>query len=194
MRHRFDPWVGKTPGSGRSPEEGNGNPPQSSCLENPKDRGPWRVTVHGVSNESDRTWLNKDNKSKTKVSSCGVREAHCLFSSCQVQASTLAFSLPPWSMGSLRNTLNRLSASDLQACFSPCALPLYCALSQGHFSVCKSFYCHFWACWTAQQVRDNSHANPLPWILRSLLQATERTLVCPMNRSMDEKQKSQDCA
>ena len=34
--------VGLIPGSGRCPEEGNGNPLQYSCLENPKDRGvPW---------------------------------------------------------------------------------------------------------------------------------------------------------
>ena len=30
-----------TPGSGRSPGEGNGNPLQYSCLENPMDRGTW---------------------------------------------------------------------------------------------------------------------------------------------------------
>ena len=36
-------------GSGRSPGEGNGNPLQYSCLENPMDRGAWWVTtVHGV--------------------------------------------------------------------------------------------------------------------------------------------------
>ena len=28
--------------------EGNGNPLQCSCLENPMDRGAWRATVHGV--------------------------------------------------------------------------------------------------------------------------------------------------
>ena len=35
--------VGSIPGLGRSPEEGNGKPPQYSCLRNPKDRGysPW---------------------------------------------------------------------------------------------------------------------------------------------------------
>ena len=36
------------PGSGRSPGEGNGNPLQYSCLENPMDRGAWQTTVHGV--------------------------------------------------------------------------------------------------------------------------------------------------
>ena len=35
------------PGSGRSPGEGNGNPLQNSCLENPMDGGAWWATVHG---------------------------------------------------------------------------------------------------------------------------------------------------
>ena len=39
---------GLIPGSGRSPEEGNGIPLQYSCLENPMDRGAWRATVHGM--------------------------------------------------------------------------------------------------------------------------------------------------
>ena len=32
-------------GLGRSPREGNGNPLQDSCLENPTDRGAWWATV-----------------------------------------------------------------------------------------------------------------------------------------------------
>ena len=36
------------PGLGISPGEGNDNPLQYSCLENPMDRGAWRATVHGV--------------------------------------------------------------------------------------------------------------------------------------------------
>ena len=36
------------PGLGQSPEEGNGNPLQYSCLGNPMDRGGWQSTVHGV--------------------------------------------------------------------------------------------------------------------------------------------------
>ena len=39
---------GSIPGLGRSPGEGNGNPLQYSCLENPMDRGAWRATVHGI--------------------------------------------------------------------------------------------------------------------------------------------------
>ena len=47
-RHRFDPWVGKTP------EEGNGNPLQYSCWGNPMDRGAWQTTVHGVTKSETR--------------------------------------------------------------------------------------------------------------------------------------------
>jgi len=43
---------GSIPGSGRPPGEGNGNPLQYSCLENPMDRGAWWATVHGVA----KTW------------------------------------------------------------------------------------------------------------------------------------------
>ena len=38
--------LGSIPGSGRSPGEGNGNPLQYSCLENPMDGGAWWATVH----------------------------------------------------------------------------------------------------------------------------------------------------
>ena len=43
-----------TPGSGRSPGEGNGNPLQCSCLENPVDRGAWWAAVHGVAKNQTR--------------------------------------------------------------------------------------------------------------------------------------------
>ena len=39
---------GSIPGLGRSPGEGNGNPLQDYCLENPMDRGAWWATAHGV--------------------------------------------------------------------------------------------------------------------------------------------------
>ena len=45
--------AGLIPGLGRSPGEGNGNPPQYSCLENPMDRGAWWATVNGIPKESD---------------------------------------------------------------------------------------------------------------------------------------------
>ena len=40
--------LGLNPGLGRSPGEGNGNPLQYSCLENPMDRGASWATVHRV--------------------------------------------------------------------------------------------------------------------------------------------------
>ena len=47
--------MGLIPGTGRSPEEGNGHPLQYSCLGNPMDRGVWWVTVHGIAKETGRT-------------------------------------------------------------------------------------------------------------------------------------------
>ena len=40
--------LGSILGLGRSPGEGNGNPLQCSCLENPMDGGAWWATVYGV--------------------------------------------------------------------------------------------------------------------------------------------------
>ena len=42
------------PGSGRSSGEGNGNPLQYSCLENPMDGGAWWATVYGVAKSRTR--------------------------------------------------------------------------------------------------------------------------------------------
>ena len=46
--------TGSIPGLGRSTGEGNGNPFQYSCLENPIHRGAWNTAMHGVT-ESDTT-------------------------------------------------------------------------------------------------------------------------------------------
>ena len=46
--------LGSIPGSGRSPGEGNGNPLQYSCLENPVDGGAWWATVHEVAKSRTR--------------------------------------------------------------------------------------------------------------------------------------------
>ena len=59
--------MGSIPGLGKSPGEGNGNPLQYSCLENPMDKGAWWATVHQGFKESDATehiytqggWLSK---------------------------------------------------------------------------------------------------------------------------------------
>ena len=58
--------LGLIPGSGRSPGEGNDNPLQYSCLENPVDGGVWWATVHGVS--KSWTWLSERLNLKVSVS------------------------------------------------------------------------------------------------------------------------------
>ena len=52
--------TGSIPGLGRSTGGGHGNPLQYSCLEHLKDRGGWRATVHGVS--QNPTWLKRLGK------------------------------------------------------------------------------------------------------------------------------------
>ena len=47
-RPGFDPWVGKFPG------EGNGNPLQYSCLENPMDGGAWCPWGHKELDTTER--------------------------------------------------------------------------------------------------------------------------------------------
>ena len=49
--------------SRRSPGEGNGNPLQYSCLENPKDRGAWWATVHKVA----KSWIRPSNWAHTYI-------------------------------------------------------------------------------------------------------------------------------
>ena len=47
--------LGAIPGLERSPREGNGNPLQYSCLENPMDGGAWLAIAHGITKKSDTT-------------------------------------------------------------------------------------------------------------------------------------------
>ena len=66
--------VGSIPGSGRSLREGNSNPLQYSCLENPMDRGGWWATVHRVI--KNQTQLEQVSRQKmfaflTKPLTCG---------------------------------------------------------------------------------------------------------------------------
>ena len=57
--------AGSIPRLVRSPEEGNSNSLQYSCLENTTDRGDWRATAQGVTKGSDTTeQLNKTHNIK----------------------------------------------------------------------------------------------------------------------------------
>ena len=64
--------LGSIPGLGRYPGEGNGNPLQYSCLENPMDGGAWWATVHGVA------------KSRTRLSDFTSPLHFTIFTICQI--------------------------------------------------------------------------------------------------------------
>ena len=70
------------PGSGRSPGEGNGNPLQYSCLENPMDGGAWWATVHVVTKSrtrlSDFTFTLNDSSMTSKFQYYCQNEYKCI--------------------------------------------------------------------------------------------------------------------
>ena len=55
--------MGSIPEPRRSPGEGNGNPLQYSCLENPMDKGTWSATVHGAA----KSWVQLSNSTTTNT-------------------------------------------------------------------------------------------------------------------------------
>ena len=57
-------------GSRRSLGEGNGSPLQYSSIGNPMDRGGWRATVQGVTNESDMTEHTRTTATPHKHYAC----------------------------------------------------------------------------------------------------------------------------
>ena len=73
--------LGLIPGWGRSPGEGNGNPLQYSCLENPMDGEAWWAIVHGVT------------KSRTRLSDLTLT-----ISSAQFSHSVVSDSLWPYEL------------------------------------------------------------------------------------------------
>ena len=75
--------VGSIPGRGRSPGEGNGNPLQYSCLENPMGGGAWYAVVHGVT------------KSRTRLSDFTLTfHFHALEKEMATHSSVLAWRIP----------------------------------------------------------------------------------------------------
>ena len=72
--------------------EGNANPLQYSCLENPKDRGAWQATAHGVARVGyiympsllslsplPPAYSSRSSQSSRMGSPCYVATSHCLF-------------------------------------------------------------------------------------------------------------------
>ena len=66
--------LGSSPALGRSPGEGNGNPLQCSCLENPRDRAAWWAAVYGVA--QSRTRLKRLSSSSSSSSRDSYREGN----------------------------------------------------------------------------------------------------------------------
>ena len=101
--------LGLTPGSGRPLGEGNGNPFQYSCLENPMDGGAWWATVHRVA------------KSQTRLSDLTfTSHFHALEKEMATHSSVLAWRIPGsggawWAVvcgvAQSRTRLKRLSSS-----------------------------------------------------------------------------------
>ena len=81
--------VGLIPGSGKSPEEENGNPLQYSCLKNPMDRGVWWATVHraaksqtlpkGLSMHAYLLWLEPILNKAQKMMHLNINSIHVAF-------------------------------------------------------------------------------------------------------------------
>ena len=88
--------LGSIPGSGRSPGEGNGNPLQYSCLENPMDRGAWWATVHRVAKSQTRlSYFTFKFQSLTEIlwGRVGGKRAVVCISEMFPSASKLSFSI-----------------------------------------------------------------------------------------------------
>ena len=104
--------LGSIPGWGRSPGEGNGNPLQYSCPENPVDRGAWCVTVHGVA--KSRTRLSDKTHNQFFIFSTDGR---ILYNRCYSLALCFVF-------------LTYFGAFSWLVCVGAC-----------HFSGCNKFHC-----------------------------------------------------
>ena len=72
--------AGSIPGLARSPREGNSNPLQYSCLENPTDRGAQRATVHGLTelDTTERPTLTLGLRPLLSAQRCPFTEGHPL--------------------------------------------------------------------------------------------------------------------
>ena len=118
--------------------EGNGNPLQYSCLENPMDRGAWWAAVHGVS------------KSQTRLSDLTFTfHFHALEKAMATHSSVLAWRIPGmeeawgaavYGVAQSQTGLKRLSSSSRQLLCGLCVL--CCAKSlQSCLTLCDPMEC-----------------------------------------------------
>ena len=105
---------GSIPGLGRSPWEGNGNPFQYSCLENPTDREAWQAIGHGVAkSQTQQKWLSM----AWRICSC--------VSSCLFHLLSMTFSSFPFSIPIFWEVFHTLSSSSNSWPYSFCDYDLY---------------------------------------------------------------------
>ena len=99
--------LGSIPGSGRSSGEGNGNPLQYSCLENPMDRGAWQATLHGV--EKSRTQLSNFTSLSSLYAKCQTKGLHEL--SCSILKPLAKYGCENWT--TKKSECQRIDAFEL---------------------------------------------------------------------------------
>ena len=113
--------LGSIPGSRRSSGEGNGNPLQYSCPENPMDERAWQATVRGVA--KSRTWLSDftlspfvvfcyNNPGKWIQTLCSViheldKNVNCIWGIFKRRFVTIAISIAFFHVTSTRPQLNK---------------------------------------------------------------------------------------
>ena len=68
--------------------EGNGNPLQCSCLENPRDGGAWWAAIYGVAQSQTRLKQLSSSSSRDKEGSCSHGPLHPSLSLCVIQDSS----------------------------------------------------------------------------------------------------------
>ena len=105
--------LGLIPGLGRCPGEGNGNPLQYYCLENPMDRGAWWAAVHGVA------------KSRTQLSDFTFTfHFHALERELEIHSSVLAWRILGMGLPSMGSHRVGHDWSDLAAAAAAVRLDL----------------------------------------------------------------------
>ena len=100
------------PGLGRSPGEGNGNPLQCSCLENPTDGGSWWAAIYGVTRSQTRLKRLSSSSSNFKMHIYRMYVLHLKNSMCWLcQGYWCHYSFPPRSFKIWHSDSNAREAS-----------------------------------------------------------------------------------
>ena len=110
--------------------EGNGNPLQCSCLENPRGRGAWWAAVYGAA--QSRTWLTWLSSSRLAIAFL-PRSKHLLISCLQSPSAV------------------NLELQNNKVCHSFHCFPIYLPWSDG----ARCHELRFFECWVLSQLLSN---------------------------------------